>query len=119
MSNVTTQPIISSQQPVKIDRSLDYRRIYTNLFRYKITPNDISITFQSITDDPAFPAATLRVIEEAEITMSHNQTKSLVAHLSKLIAAFEREFGPIKTTGAPTDEVVEAMITAVKNLGFA
>jgi len=129
MSDMTRQsggssspsPPIPSDHPsqtVEIERSSDYRKIYTNLFRFRITPNDISIIFQAIADTPGIPVAPLKVTEEAEIIMSHSQTKSVVIHLSKLIAAFEREFGPIKTTPAPTDDAVNSMVGSVKSLGF-
>lgn len=118
MSDVNTQTTTSSQQQIEIERSSDYRKIYTNLFRYRITPSDISVTFQAIVDKPGFPIATLKVSEEAEITMSHGQTKNLVIHLSKLIAAFEKEFGPIKTTAGPTDDAINSMIVSLKTLGF-
>lgn len=94
MSNGPPQPTPHStpltEQPIEIERSLEYRTIYSNLFRYRLTPNDVSITFQLLTDRPGLPMLKLKVVEEAEVTMSHNQIKSFLLHLFKLMSALRR-----------------------------
>jgi hypothetical protein len=116
-------PVPPTLHPVQVQRSPNYRRIYTNLFRYRINANDLSIVLQILTDDPkdtlSSEQGVVKVVEEAEITMSHSQVKSLLLHLNKLYTAFEKEFGTIKSTGGPTDQAIDGMITAVRNLGFS
>lgn len=119
MSNEVTQPALQ-QAFAKTERSSEFRRIYSNIFRYKMTPSDVSIIFQFFTDNQQGPQGQTNVvvIEEAEIVMSHSQAKSFVLHLRKLIEAFEQEFGAIKSIGGPSDQVIQTMINGIKNVGF-
>ena len=91
----TSSPQQTPPQQVSTVRSPLYRTIYTNTFRYRITPADFSITLQLVSDTPGSLFVNL-VTEEAEIVMSHTVVKNLLLHLTKVIAAFEKEFGSIK-----------------------
>ena len=105
-----------TQRPIKTRRSPEFRRIYSNSFRYRITASELTLTFQYVTDDPETSSPDF--IDEVELTMSHSQAKNLLLYLEKLVSAFEKEFGVIKNTGGPSDEAVTEMITRIKNVGF-
>ena len=114
MSEATNTP--ATEQVVKIRRSPEFRRVYSNTFRYRLSASDFTIFFQYLTDNPETSSA--EVIEEVELTMSHNQAKAFFLYISKLITAFEQEFGTIKSTGGPPDDHITGMISRIKRIGF-
>lgn len=107
----------SPSGPIPVERSPDFRRIYSNTFRYWLNETDLTLVFQRKTF-PEPPPRGLSLIDEVEVSFSHGEAKSLYLMLARLISAFEKEFGQIRSTGGPTDEAVERQIANLKSVGF-
>lgn len=115
MSEATNEP--ATGRTLRIRRSPEFRRVYSNTFRYRLSASDLTIFFQYLTDNPENSSAD--VVEEVELTMSHSQAKAFFLYISKLITAFEQEFGTIKSTGGPPDDDIAAIISQIKRVGFS
>lgn len=102
--------------PVETDPG--YQVIYSNFFKYRISPNDVSITFSTISDVRGGTGAPT-ISDRVQIILPYGQVKSLMEYLSLIVSAYEREVAHINTPGhgLPNDAEIHAMIARLKALG--
>jgi len=108
-----TTPLTGTHQ-----KSPNFRVIYSNIFRYRITLADLSLVFSTMADTGDHPN-TLATTDEAIVVMSLSQAKSLAEYLTMIIGRFEREIGPINGIGKtpPNEREIDGMIRILQNIG--
>ena len=118
---MSDEPQVSAPQTlptIPTERSPSFRVIYSNFFRYRVLPAETSIIFSVTSDAPGTPSPNVVLIEEAQVIMSHSQIKNLVEHLTEIITAYEKEFGPIKTMAGPDKVLITQLVQALKSVGL-
>ena len=73
----------------------EYRLLYSNAFRFRVSPSDVAITFSVVTDHPMDPAQ-VALRDEAVVFMTLSHAKAFLSNLSDLLSAIEDKFGDIK-----------------------
>ena len=99
-------------------RSKEFRTVYTNGIKIKLTLTDFTIGFLQQTDlpisvgHPGVHASQQVLSEEVAVTMAIPTLKILALHLSKTVDALERIIGPIRIpeNGRPTDAQIEQAV---------
>ena len=99
-------------------KSPNFRVIYSNIFRYRVTLADLSLVFSTMADTGDAPN-TLATTDEAVVVMSLSQAKSLAEYLTMIIGRFEREVGPINGIGKapPNEREIDGMFRILKSIG--
>jgi hypothetical protein len=100
-------------------KSPDFRVIYSNEFRYRVTPNDIGLVFSNMADIGEGDK-TIVMTEEVLIQMSLGQAKALAEYLTMIVARFERTIGPVRALGkaAPNEAELDTMFKILENIGL-
>ncbi len=98
-------------------RSASFRALYSNFFKYRMSPNDVALTFCNLTD-VAEPPARLVSVDEVQVVMSYSQAKVVSEYLALIVSNYEREFGSIRSFGpAPADAELQPMMSFLRSLG--
>ena len=99
---MTTQAKLNQTPPsVTMTQSGAYRLVYSNVFRYKIGPGDLNLTFSTVSDSPLGGNT---VEDQISVVLSWPQLKMLTHVLNQIVSGIEAE----------TDSV----IPVIPNAGF-
>lgn len=93
-------------------RSPNFRDIYAQNFRLRVTNMDTAIVFVSSAD---LPGGRQILQDEATVTMTYAGLKILSEHLTLVVQTIEQELGPIRVPVAvrPTEANKAALIQAL------
>lgn len=72
----------------------EFRIIYVNAFRFRVSPADFMVTFGVQTDHPINPNLTA-VKDEVAIALTLPHLKLLATHLTAAVTALEAQYGEI------------------------
>ena len=96
----------------------EYRSVYSNLFRYRISPTDFAITFSMTVDQGGIVGQSTAVLDKVQVTMVLGQAKALAEYLSLIIQRYEREIGPISAPGpSPNPGEFDNMFAMLRTIG--
>jgi hypothetical protein len=113
----------SATPNLSITRSIDYKSIYSNIFKTRIGNGEITIIFSRITHAPSIAPAEGNIVEEQlEIVMAWPQLKMFVLHLTGLVNAVEAELGSIPVPEAFRQSLranPDAQRNVVRTLGLS
>ena len=100
-------------------KSADFRIVYSNEFRYRVTLTDIGLVFCNQADSGE-GARTFTTTEEVLVQMPLGQAKALAEYLTLIVARYERTLGPISAAGKspPSDIELDAMFGLLENVGM-
>lgn len=100
-------------------RSSEFRRVHSNITKYRIGQGEITVVFSSATEVPNSPSP-FTIVEEAEVSMTWIQAKILRDSLTSALKAVEAQFGKIPEAQKilPEVEFERQNEAAVKNLGL-
>jgi Protein of unknown function (DUF3467) len=112
----TIHPPISPE--VITRKSPHFRAVYSNQFRYRVSPTDVSLVFLSAADTGEQPVP-WTLTEEVIVLMSLGQAKALSEYLTMIVNRYERELGPILALGKspPTEQELDRMFSILKGIG--
>ncbi len=100
-------------------RSANFRVIYSNDFRYRVTLTDIGLVFGNVADT-GDGARTFVTTEEILVQMPLGQAKALAEYLALIVARYERTLGPIGAAAKtpPSDEELDSMFGMLEKIGI-
>lgn len=118
MDDETDSPA-SAEPALPRRRSPEFRVVYSNEFRYRVTPNDLSLIFANISDS-AEGDKTIMTTDEVLVQMSLGQAKALAEYLTMIVARFQRDIGPIRAVGKtpPSEAELDGMFQILANIGL-
>lgn len=87
-----------SNQPDVI-RSADYRIVYSNNVRLRMSENDIQLTFALLVDVIEGKTPKFALEEKTAVIVTPKQAKVLAESLAQAISEYEKSFGAISTHG--------------------
>jgi hypothetical protein len=92
----------------KIERqkASDHREVFSNFAEIKYTVNDFLLRFSVIRDsDAATVAGTVVITNVLDVACSPQNAKSLLRAVGNLVAAYEKQYGPIPEEPTPAGPV--------------
>jgi hypothetical protein len=100
-----------SSDQLQTGRASDFRYIYSNQSRARLTNSDLTLTFSFIAD---MPGGANYIEERVAIVLAPQHAKLLAQALTEAVAAFERQFGEIHVVAPPpsADQIVAGMVEA-------
>lgn len=101
-----------------VTRSSDYKTVYCNIYRTRISATEVTIVLSRITHRPGILITGDVIEEQIEIVMAWPELKMFEKTMRSLVDAFEMEVGiiPISPTFQPN---LESQREAVKMLGLS
>jgi hypothetical protein len=109
---------MSGSPPVERRKSPQFRIVYSNDFRYRVTINDVGIIFGNLADI-GDGERTLVSTEEILVQMSLGQAKALGEYLAMIVRRYEQTLGPVHAVGkaAPLERELDGMFGILENTG--
>jgi hypothetical protein len=104
--------------PLIVQKSPDFRIVYSDIFNYRVSLTDISIVFSTLADDGDLPNSFVQT-QQVSVVMALGQVKSLGEYLTMIVARYERDIGPINGIGKslPSDTELDPIFNILKGLG--
>jgi hypothetical protein len=101
-----------------VTRSSDYKTVYTNVFRTRISANEVTIVLSRITHRPGILIAGDVIEEQTEIVMAWPELKMFEKTIRSLVDAFEMEVGIIPISSSFQSNL-EGHRQAVRTFGLS
>jgi Protein of unknown function (DUF3467) len=98
-------------------RSAEYKVVYSNIFRTRVGPGEITIVFSRATHAPGIGVGANIVEEQVEVVLSWPQLKMFELALRSVVDAIEQEVGEIPIPNAFTVNP-EGQRSVIRTLGF-
>lgn len=100
-------------------KSVNFRVVYSNEFRYRVSLTDIGLVFGNQADIGE-GARTLVTTDEVLVQMPLGQAKALAEYLTMIVARYERTLGPIMALGKepPIETELDSMFGILENVGL-
>ncbi len=120
MSNdETTKSTDNPPAQIARRKSPEFRVVYSNEFRYRVTPNDVGLIFANMADIGE-GERTIVSTDEVLVQMSLGQAKALAEYLTMIVRRFERDIGPVRALGklAPTESELDTMFNILESAGL-
>jgi len=92
------------ENKIAIERSPEYRTIFSNHFRFRFSPSDGRITFSEFMDSPCSELINV-MREHIAVSMTWPQIKMLSEFLTAAVEEVEKQVGPIVSLGPTADEL--------------
>jgi hypothetical protein len=102
---------------LKVTRANDYKATYSNIFRIRIGPSEMTVLFARQSHSPSIVAMADTVEEEVEVTMGWPQIKMLQIALTDIVSSYEEEIDAIHIPVAFKPNAA-GWRQAVRNLGL-
>jgi len=114
-----THPTIKPNPPIEKRKSPNFRVVYSNEFRYRVSPNDIGLIFANLADT-GDAERTMVSTDEVLVQMAIGQAKALAEYLTMIVSRFERTIGPVRAIGKapPSEGELDSMFRILENIGL-
>jgi hypothetical protein len=114
MAESATPPVVPQAVAA---RSPLFRAFFSDFMRNRIGPGTFTVIFGAVVDDPGAPFANI-LQEEAQVTMSWAQLKTITTFFSEIVEIIESETGQIALPAQITEETQTRKESVRRNFRF-
>ncbi len=113
-----SEKTIAPTSSLQVEKSPDFRLIYSNSFEYRLTVTDFSLIFSTNGDTGNSPRTFVQT-QQVAVVMALGQVKNLWEYLGLIISRYEKEIGPIASVGkvAPAGSELDNIFEILTKIG--